>query len=133
LSSFSRSTIRCSFSVAFFSRSARLWARSAKDYRSTTRSSNNISTRHHQEKTRGRQLTVSALLMVTMLVRKACISSALLSTAPRGGVAVRASSAKSSPTTVGSGDLVREGEAVLPRSPCGSTTGLRVDGEIPST
>jgi hypothetical protein len=30
---------------------------------------------HHQEKTRRKQLTVSALLMVTMLVRKACIYS----------------------------------------------------------
>jgi hypothetical protein len=48
---------------------------------------------------------------------------AIHSTTPRGGVAVRASSAKASPTTVGSGDLVREGEAEAPRSPCGSTTG----------
>jgi hypothetical protein len=75
LSSRSRSTIHCSFSVAFFSRSARLWACSTKDCHNTTRSSNSISTRHHPEKTRRRQLTVSALLMVTMLVRKACISS----------------------------------------------------------
>jgi hypothetical protein len=36
---------------------------------------------------------------------------ALLSTAPRGGVAIRASSANDSPTTLGSGDLVREGDA----------------------
>jgi hypothetical protein len=34
-----------------------------------------ISTRHLQEKTHRRQLTISAVLMVTMLVRKACISS----------------------------------------------------------
>jgi hypothetical protein len=75
LSSRSRSTICCSFSIAFFSRSSQLWARSAKDCHSTTRSSNSISTRHHEEKTCGRQLTVSAVLMVTMLVHKACISS----------------------------------------------------------
>jgi hypothetical protein len=39
LSSRSRSTICCSFSVAFFSRSARLWARSAKDCHNITWSS----------------------------------------------------------------------------------------------
>jgi hypothetical protein len=36
---------------------------------------------------------------------------ALLSTAPCGGEAVRASSAKASPTTIGSVDLVREGKS----------------------
>jgi hypothetical protein len=36
---------------------------------------------------------------------------ALLSAAPRGGVAICASLANDSPTTLGSGDLVREGEA----------------------
>jgi hypothetical protein len=35
---------------------------------------------------------------------------AILSTVPHGGVAVSASSASASPTTCGSGDLVREGE-----------------------
>jgi hypothetical protein len=49
---------------------------------------------------------------------------ALLSTDPRGGEAVRASSAKASPTTVGSGDLVQEGEVGAHGSPCGSVTGL---------
>jgi hypothetical protein len=49
---------------------------------------------------------------------------ALLSTTPRGGVAVCASSAKVSPTTVGSGDLVREGEDGAPRPPCGLITDL---------
>jgi hypothetical protein len=49
---------------------------------------------------------------------------ALLSTAPRGRVAVRASSASASPTTCGSGDLVREGEDGAPRPPCGLVTGL---------
>jgi hypothetical protein len=48
----------------------------------------------------------------------------LLSAAPRGGVAVHASSANASPTTFGSGDLVREGESGAPRSCCGTTTGL---------
>jgi hypothetical protein len=48
----------------------------------------------------------------------------LLSTAPRGGVAVRASSASVFPTTCGSGDLVREGEGGEPRPPCGLVTGL---------
>jgi hypothetical protein len=39
LSSRSRSVIRCSFSSAFFSRSARLWAHYAKDCHNITRSS----------------------------------------------------------------------------------------------
>jgi hypothetical protein len=43
---------------------------------------------------------------------------ALLSAAPRGIVAVHASSTNDSPTTLGSGDLVREGEAT------GASTGL---------
>jgi hypothetical protein len=47
----------------------------------------------------------------------------LLSTAPRSGVAVRASSASASPTTFGSADLVRDGEAEAPRSSCGIATG----------
>jgi hypothetical protein len=47
-----------------------------------------------------------------------------VSTAPRGGVAVRASSASTSPTTCGSGDLVREGEDVATGPPCGLVTGL---------
>jgi hypothetical protein len=51
---------------------------------------------------------------------------ALLSTAPRGGVAVCASSGNASPTTVGSADLIRDGEARAPRSSCGTTTGLQV-------
>jgi hypothetical protein len=49
---------------------------------------------------------------------------ALLSAAPRGGVAVRVSSASTSLTTFGSGDLVQEGEAEAPRSSCGTTTVL---------
>jgi hypothetical protein len=49
---------------------------------------------------------------------------ALLSTAPCGGAAVRASSAKASPTTVSSGDLVREGEVRAPRLLYGSVIGL---------
>jgi hypothetical protein len=49
---------------------------------------------------------------------------ALLSTAPYGGVAVSASSTSDSPTILGSGDLVREGEAGAPRSCCGAATGL---------
>jgi hypothetical protein len=53
----------------------------------------------------------------------------LLSTAPHGGVAVRTSSASTSPTTPGSGDLVREGEDGAPRPPCGLVTGLH--GETP--
>jgi hypothetical protein len=49
---------------------------------------------------------------------------ALPSAAPLGGVAVRASSSSASPTTCGSGDLVREGEDGAPCSPCGLVTGL---------
>jgi hypothetical protein len=49
---------------------------------------------------------------------------ALPSVAPCGGVAVRASSASASPTTCGSGDLVREGEDGVPCPPCGLVTGL---------
>jgi hypothetical protein len=49
---------------------------------------------------------------------------ALLSAAPRGGVAVCASSASASPMTRGSGDLVWEGEDGAPRPPCGLVTGL---------
>jgi hypothetical protein len=49
---------------------------------------------------------------------------ALLSAAPYGGVAVRASSTNDSPTTSGSGDLMWEREASAPRSCCGSATGL---------
>jgi hypothetical protein len=51
---------------------------------------------------------------------------ALPSIAPHGGVAVCASSASTSPTTLGSSDLVRDGEAGAPWSPCGATAGLRV-------
>jgi hypothetical protein len=47
-----------------------------------------------------------------------------VSTAPRGGVTVHASSASASPTTCGSGDLVREGEEVTTGTPCGLATGL---------
>jgi hypothetical protein len=53
----------------------------------------------------------------------------LLSTAPRGRVAVHASSASASPTTRGSGDLVREGEDGAPSPPCDLATGLH--GETP--
>jgi hypothetical protein len=49
---------------------------------------------------------------------------ALLSTTPRGVVAVRASLASTSPVTCGSGDLVREGEDGAPRPPGGLVTGL---------
>jgi hypothetical protein len=52
---------------------------------------------------------------------------ALPSAAPRGGVAVRASSPNASPTTFGSTDLVRDGEAGAPRSSCGTTTGLHIN------
>jgi hypothetical protein len=48
----------------------------------------------------------------------------LLSTAPRSGVAVRASSASTSHATGGSGDLVQEGEDRAPKPPCGLITGL---------
>jgi hypothetical protein len=51
------------------------------------------------------------------------------STVPRGGVAVHASSASTSPTTCGSGDLVREGDDGATSTPCGLATGLR--GKIP--
>jgi hypothetical protein len=50
----------------------------------------------------------------------------LLSTAPCGGVAVCASSVSTSPTAFGSSDLVRDGEADAPRSPCGATAGLHI-------
>jgi hypothetical protein len=43
---------------------------------------------------------------------------------PRDGVAVRASSASASPTTCGSGDLVREGDYGAIGTPCGLATGL---------
>jgi hypothetical protein len=46
------------------------------------------------------------------------------STVPRGGVAVRASSTSTSPTTCGSGDLVREGDDGATDTPCGLATGL---------
>jgi hypothetical protein len=49
---------------------------------------------------------------------------ALPSAAPCGGVAVRASLARASPTTCGSGNLVREGEDWVPCPPCGLVTGL---------
>jgi hypothetical protein len=49
---------------------------------------------------------------------------ALLPTASCGGEAVCASSTKVSPTTVGSIDLVREGEDGEPRPPCDLITGL---------
>jgi hypothetical protein len=53
---------------------------------------------------------------------------ALLSAGPRGGVAacggvaVRESSTSDSPMTLGSADIMQEGEADAPRSCCGSTT-----------
>jgi hypothetical protein len=43
---------------------------------------------------------------------------------PRVGVAVRASSASASPTTYGSGDLVREGDDGANGTPCGLAIGL---------
>jgi hypothetical protein len=46
------------------------------------------------------------------------------STAPRGGVAVRASSASASPMTCGLGDLMREGDGWATGTPCGLATGL---------
>jgi hypothetical protein len=46
------------------------------------------------------------------------------STTPRGGVAVHATSASTSPTTCGSGDLVREGDDGATGTPCGLATGL---------
>jgi hypothetical protein len=46
------------------------------------------------------------------------------STVPRGGVAVRASSASASPMTCGSGDLVREGDDGAMGTHCGLATGL---------
>jgi hypothetical protein len=49
---------------------------------------------------------------------------ALLPVAPQGGIAVRASSTSDSPTTLGSADLVREGEVGAPWSCCGSATDL---------
>jgi hypothetical protein len=51
----------------------------------------------------------------------------LLSAAPHGGVAVRASPASASPTTFRSGNLVREGEAGVTRSSCGTTSGLHIN------
>jgi hypothetical protein len=41
-----------------------------------------------------------------------------------GGVVVRASSANASPTTYGSGDLMREGDDGETGTPCGLATGL---------
>jgi hypothetical protein len=49
---------------------------------------------------------------------------ALFSTAPSSRVAVRALSVNDSTTTLGSRDLVWEGEAGEPRSRCGSATNL---------
>jgi hypothetical protein len=46
------------------------------------------------------------------------------STVPRGGVAVCVSSASASPTTCGSGDLVREGDDGATGTPCGLATDL---------
>jgi hypothetical protein len=46
------------------------------------------------------------------------------STTPRGGVVVRASSASTSPTTCGSGDLVQEGDDGETGTLCGLATGL---------
>jgi hypothetical protein len=46
------------------------------------------------------------------------------STTTCGGVAVRASSASTSPTTYGSGDLVWEGDDGATGTPCGLATGL---------
>jgi hypothetical protein len=48
----------------------------------------------------------------------------MFSTAPHGEVAVRVSSASASPTTYGSGDLVREGDNGATGSPCDLATGL---------
>jgi hypothetical protein len=52
---------------------------------------------------------------------------ALLSTTPRSGLAVCSLSVSTSPTTFGSSDLVQDGEAGAPRSPCGATVGLHVN------
>jgi hypothetical protein len=49
---------------------------------------------------------------------------ALPSTPPHGKVAVRASSAIASPTTCGSGDVVREGEDGATSPPCGLVNSL---------
>jgi hypothetical protein len=49
----------------------------------------------------------------------------ILSAAPHGGVAVCASSARASPTTFKSGDLVRDGEAGATKSSCGTIVGLQ--------
>jgi hypothetical protein len=49
----------------------------------------------------------------------------LLSAAPRGGVVVRASSTRVSPTTFRSADLMWDGEAGATRSSCGTTVGLQ--------
>jgi hypothetical protein len=46
------------------------------------------------------------------------------STTPHGGVAVRASSTCASPTTCGSGDLVREEDDGVTGPPCGLATGM---------
>jgi hypothetical protein len=43
---------------------------------------------------------------------------------PRVGVVVHASSASSSPTTCGSGDLVQQGDDGATGTPCGLATGL---------
>jgi hypothetical protein len=46
------------------------------------------------------------------------------SATPRVGVAVRASSTSASPTTYGSGDLVREGDDGATDTSCGPAAGL---------
>jgi hypothetical protein len=54
----------------------------------------------------------------------------LFSVASGGGVAVPASSANESTTTLGSGDLVREGDACAHRSCWGSATNLHKNTTI---
>jgi hypothetical protein len=73
LSSFSSSVTRRSFAAAFFSRSTRFFARSAKDYHNTTSSSATFQQYIARKKIVGKP-TISTTLMVTMLVHKACIS-----------------------------------------------------------
>jgi hypothetical protein len=76
LSSRSRSVIRCSFSSACRSWSARPLALSASDYYKITRSLATLQEQNNQAVTiHDRQHTMSALLMVTMLVCKARMSS----------------------------------------------------------
>jgi hypothetical protein len=76
LSSRSRSVMRCSFSSACRSWSARTLALSASDYSKITRSSMVLQEQNNQAvKIHHRQLKMSALLMVTMLVYKARMSS----------------------------------------------------------